>query len=142
MRRDVPDAKSGVRALGEALKHAPARLIPKRGAAPIQSQRPQGLKDWIHAMTSPIPVAGPLDHISDTALLERQHVAELKIFGSLPKLDADRAAGRGLPFIRYGGQVFYVGGELKRALAAAIAAGTRSRAEAMAAARAPVLTAA
>lgn len=93
-------------------------------------------------MTSPIPVAGPLDHISDAALLERQHVAELKIFGSLPKLDADRAAGRGLPFVRYGGRVYYVGADLKRSLADAIAAGSRSRAEAMAAARAPVNAAA
>jgi hypothetical protein len=93
------------------------------------------------AMTMLAPVSGPLSHITDDALLPCREVAKLKVFGSGPKLDADRAAGRGLPFIRLGGRCYYVGAVLKQALADAIAAGARSRAEAVAASRAPLAAA-
>ena len=91
---------------------------------------------------NPTSIPGPLDHISDGALLDRRAVAALKIFGSLPKLDADRTACRGLSFVRLGGRVYYPGSVLKRALAEAIAAGPRAYADALSASRAPVRPAA
>ena len=87
-------------------------------------------------------ISGPRDDISDSALRRPSRCSRPEHFGSLPKLDADRTACRGLSFVRLGGRVYYPGSVLKRALAEAIAAGPRTYADAVAASRAPVRPAA
>lgn len=67
-----------------------------------------------------IPLRGPLDGVADSALLTTKQVAALKVFGSIPKLDADRARGAGPVSFKIGSRVFYTAAALRRFLGEAM----------------------
>lgn len=67
------------------------------------------------------PTRGPLDGVADTTLFDTAQVAALRVWGSVPKLTADRAQKRGPAWFKLGGRVFYQAGALRAYLASAIA---------------------